>query len=89
MKYIKANTVFPKHLLDEIQKYVQGELVYIPKSPANYEKWGDNTETKKTIERRNKDIVQAFKVGTSITELAESYYLSEDTIKKIVYSQKK
>lgn len=88
MKYIKANTIFPQNLLDEIQKYVQGELVYIPKSPANHDKWGANTETKKVIEIRNQNIMQAFTVGTSITELAELYYLSEGTIKKIVYSRK-
>lgn len=88
MKYIKANTIFPEYLLEEIQKYVQGELVYIPKSPSNYDKWGANTNTKKMIETRNKEIVQAFKLGISISELAESYYLSEDTLKKIVYSTK-
>ncbi|MCL2564180.1 MAG: hypothetical protein FWE24_00005 [Defluviitaleaceae bacterium] len=43
MKYIKAQQVFPKHLLDEIQKYVQGELIYIPKPPVNYKKWGEST----------------------------------------------
>lgn len=30
MKYFKANTVFPSDLLEEIQKYVQGEYIYIP-----------------------------------------------------------
>ena len=87
MKYVKAQTVFPKHLLDEMQKYVQGELVYIPKSPANYKKWGTNTSTKSIIALRNENIVQAFKVGASISRLAESYCLSEDTIKKIVYGK--
>lgn len=85
MKYVKADCVFPQSLLAEIQKYVQGELVYIPKLPANYETWGTNTDTKSVIEVRNKDIVQAFKAGTSISELAQMYYLSEETIKKIVY----
>ncbi len=87
MKYVKAQTVFPKSLLDEIQKYVQGELVYIPKSPDNYIEWGSNTSTKNMIALRNKNIVQAFKTGTSIPSLAECYSLSEDTIKKIVYGK--
>ena len=85
MKYVNAQTVFPKSLIDEMQKYVQGELVYIPKSPANYAKWGSNTDTKKVIAQRNKDIVRAFKEGASIAELVERYFLSEETIKKIVY----
>lgn len=88
MKYVKAQTVFPKSLLDEIQKYVQGELVYIPKSSANYKKWGANTSTKNIIALRNKDIIQSFKTGSSIPRLAELYSLSEDTIKKIVYGKK-
>ena len=87
MKYRKAQAVFPKSLLDEIQKYVQGELVYIPKSPVNYMEWGANTDTKQTLALRNKDIVQAFKTGVSIPELSEFYSLSEDTIKKIVYGK--
>ena len=85
MKYVKAGAVFPRALLDEIQKYVQGELVYIPKLPANYVKWGANTDTKHLVAARNKSIVQAFQTGTSIPQLAEFYNLSEDTIKKIVY----
>jgi len=88
MKYVKAQTVFPKSLLDEIQKYVQGELVYIPKSPVNYIKWGASTNTKKVIASRNENILQAFKAGTSIPALADIYNLTEDTIKKIVYGKK-
>jgi hypothetical protein len=29
MKYVKANTILPKKLIVEIQKYVQGETIYI------------------------------------------------------------
>ena len=85
MKYVKAQAVFPKSLLDEMQKYVQGELVYIPKSPDRYKEWGANTGSKSVILQRNEYIVQAFKAGTSIQQLAKSYSLAEDTIKKIVY----
>ena len=87
VKYVKAKDVFPKFLLDEIQRYVQGEMVYIPKSPENYEKWGTNTTTKKEITIRNENIVKKFKTGISILRLSEFYSLSEDTIKKIVYGK--
>ena len=30
MKYKNANTVLPKELIEQIQKYVQGEYLYIP-----------------------------------------------------------
>lgn len=29
MKYVNADTVFPKELLQEIQKYINGGLVYV------------------------------------------------------------
>jgi len=86
MKYIKA-TVFPESLLAEIQKYVQGELVYIPKPPANHKKWGADTGAKSAVAQRNESLVQTFKTGASVAQLAEAYCLSEDTIKKIVYGK--
>jgi len=88
MKYIKAKAVFPQALLDEIQKYVHGNLVYIPKLPGSHKKWGTDTDTRIAIAQRNEDITQAFASGLSVSELAEAYYLSEETIKKIVYSKK-
>jgi len=85
MKSIKAQAVFPESLLTEIQKYIQGEIVYIPKLKDDYKKWGDNTGAKKTIAQRNDNMVKAFRAGTSILQLAEIYGLAEDTVKKIVY----
>ena len=88
MKYVKAQAIFPESLLQEMQKYIQGELVYIPKSPDNYKKWGANTGAKNMIVQRNKNMVQAFKAGTSVSQLAELYHLAEDTIRKIVYGRR-
>ena len=88
MKYKNAKVVFPKSLLEEIQKYVQGDLIYIPKSSDRYEKWGTNTETKAVLARRNQEIINAFQAGMSVVELATRYFLAEETIKKIVYCKK-
>ena len=88
MKYVKAQAVFPEPLLAEMQKYIQGELVYIPKSPGSYKKWGANTGAKNMIAQRNQRMVQAFKAGTSISQLVELYNLAEDTIRKIVYGKR-
>jgi len=87
MKYVKAQSIFPKSLLVEMQKYVQGEMIYIPKPQCEHKKWGANTGSRKTIAQRNENIVQAFKAGTKIAQLAEIYSLAEDTIKKIVYKK--
>jgi len=88
MKYVKAQYLFPEPLLEEIQKYVQGEMVYIPKTADNYKKWGAITGAKMITNQRNESIIQGYKGGLSISELSEQYYLSEETIKKIIYRQK-
>ncbi|AJW69194.1 hypothetical protein GMA19_01617 [Paenibacillus polymyxa E681] len=32
MNYLKATDLLPDDLLKEVQRYIQGELIYIPKS---------------------------------------------------------
>ncbi|WP_082232986.1 CD3324 family protein [Halobacillus massiliensis] len=87
MNYVKANEVLPQELIEEIQKYVQGKTLYIPKTKEAYEKWGARTGTKAYINERNHSIKSDFKAGISIGELMEMYYLSEESIKKIVYTK--
>ena len=89
MKYINAQKVLPKKLIIEIQKYVQGETLYIPKLESDYLKWGSSSGSRKRLDYRTAAIRDAFKRGTRIEQLAQDYYLSVETIKKIVYSQKK
>ncbi|KAB7665029.1 CD3324 family protein [Bacillus sp. B1-b2] len=89
MKYTNANQVLPVELILEIQKYVQGETLYIPKQESEYEKWGSSSGIRKTLDRRNASIIDLFHSGESIEQLATKYYLSMETIKKIVYSNKK
>jgi len=87
MKYVKANTVFPPSLLEEIQKYVQGEYVYIPNPKGSRKKWGTRTGIKEDIIQRNKQIRLDHEQGMSVKQLAQNYCLSDDSIKKIVYSK--
>jgi Mor family transcriptional regulator len=84
MKYLKANAVLPEELIMEIQKYVQGETIYIPKSGTT-RRWGSKSGSKRFFETRNSSIRMAFKQGRTIQELANEYFLSMETIKKIVY----
>lgn len=87
MKYVNANFVLPERLLNEIQKYVQGEMVYIPKPESSHKKWGTKSGSRTLLDRRNAAIKESFLKGRTIHELAEEYFLSIDTIKKIVYSK--
>ncbi|PGS51707.1 CD3324 family protein [Bacillus sp. AFS041924] len=87
MAYIKATAILPEKLLSEIQKYVQGETLYIPKSEKVTKKWGSRSGARKLIDDRNKAIKEAFKDGQPIEQLAKEYFLSMETIKKIVYTR--
>lgn len=83
MEYKKAEDVLPKELLKEIQSYVQGVALYIPKK--THCEWGEKSGIKIKLTQRNQRIKIKFKKGYSIEALANEFYLSEETIKKIVY----
>jgi Mor family transcriptional regulator len=87
MKYVNASNILPENLIMEIQKYVQGETIYIPKPETTYRKWGTLSGGRKLLDKRNANIKSAFISGTSIQDLADEYFLSIETIKKIVYSK--
>ncbi|MBS4220099.1 hypothetical protein KHA96_17440 [Bacillus sp. FJAT-49711] len=88
MKYIKAQAVFPKELLKEIQKYVQGEMVYIPNPDGVRKQWGEDSGYREFLRQRNATIRQRFSEGSTIDQLTIQYSLSYDSIKKIVYSKR-
>lgn len=85
MKYVKATAILPEKLILEIQKYVQGETIYIPKQ--TYQKWGTRSGGRKNVDERNAAIKSAFKSGRTIDQLSEEYFLAIETIRKIVYSK--
>lgn len=88
MKNVKAEIVLPEALLEEIQQYVQGENLYIPKPKHTYRKWGTCNGGRKEIDDRNMKMIQAYRQGSSISKLADEYYLSVETVKKIVYGNR-
>ena len=85
-KYLKAESLFPKELLAEIQKYAQGEMIYIPKPKESREKWGYYTGSRNVIKKRNSEIRGHFHEGVPIGTLADRYFLSVESIKRIVYN---
>ncbi|HWL23943.1 MAG TPA: CD3324 family protein [Ureibacillus sp.] len=87
MRYMNAHDILPKHLLVEIQQYVQGDLIYIPKPEDQRVKWGVASGERKRLDERNNTIRMLFKNGTSIETLSVEFCLSVETIKKIVYKK--
>ena len=87
MTYVKANSVLPKELILEIQKYIQGETIYIPKLGESYKQWGALSGERKRIDERNVLLKKAYKNGVPMNQLAKEYFLSVETIKKIIYTK--
>ena len=85
MSYVNADDVLPKFLLDEIHKYIDGQLIYIPRKNGESLSWGEKSGTKEKMAERNRMIVKRYYLGESISELGEMYYLSEKRIRGIIH----
>jgi len=77
MGYLNGKNVFPPELLEQIQRYVQGTCVYIPRC-------GEKTERKGRFQERNREICRKYAGGQSVRLLAEEYFLSPQAIYKIL-----
>ncbi|GAB6930952.1 hypothetical protein JCM10914A_49350 [Paenibacillus sp. JCM 10914] len=86
MNYENANDILPEKLLKEVQKYAAGKLLYIP--TEDKKAWGEMSGYRDQLQRRNIMIRNKYTNGMTISELADEYYLSLDSIKKIIYSKK-
>lgn len=86
MAYKNAARCLPPHLLAEIQKYVEGDIVYIPKR-SQRRRWGELSGARQLIDRRNHRMAQLYQQGVSVEELAERFHLSIESVRKIVYGR--
>lgn len=88
MCYKNGKDVLPKELLKELQKYVQGEIIYVPKSEGR-KSWGESNGTREAIRERNLQIYKLYNEGMKIIELSDKFNLSEDSIRKILFKVNK
>ncbi len=89
MRYLRAQDIFPAELLIQIQKYADGEYIYIPKLDHNRKNWGENTAAKQQTRARNAAIYQDHLDGHNAQFLAEKYFLSLKSIQRILTQEKK
>jgi hypothetical protein len=85
MSYIKADQMLPPDLLREVQKYVQGSLMYVPRETNVRQAWGSRSGARASLDSRNAAIRTAKASGKRIDDLADEYGLSPDGIRKILY----
>ena len=84
MGYIRAEEILPIEIIEQIQQYVDGENIYIPRKAGNRQEWGCNTKTKQVLYVRNEQIYADYLSGVKTSQLADKYYLSEKSIQRIV-----
>lgn len=84
MKYINAVEILPEKLLKEIQMYIDGGVLYIPKTSAK-KGWGSVSGSRKFYQKRNKEIQFLYENGYSLETLSKQYGLAHSTLKKIIY----
>ena len=84
MGYTNANGVLPPHLLREVQRYIDGVYLYVPRKDTAKQPWGARTGIRQTLLARNSEIVAKRRAGFSVADLAQEYFLSAKAIYKIV-----
>ena len=89
MSYKKATQILPQELLSQVQEYIDGEFLYIPRLSAHKKDWGAATSTRQELRERNERIYADYCAGQSVKSLAEQYFLSLKSIQRIIGQWKK
>ena len=84
MSYKKAAQILPDELIRQIQQYVDGEAIYIPRSDERRRAWGDSTVTRRELRDRNESIYSEYLGGATMAALAQRYFLSLKSIQRII-----
>ena len=87
MKDDNARDLLPAKLLEEVQKYAEGKVIYIPRA-GKTRPWGESSGYREKLKRRNSLICSRYSAGHSVMEIAEEFFLSPETVKKLVYGKK-
>ena len=78
MRYMKAADVLPPDLLAQVQAYIDGEYLYIPRRETSRKPWGAANGRKAETLARNQEIYRRYREGTSVDQLAEDYFLGAE-----------
>lgn len=89
MSYKKAVNLLPIDLLKKVQKYVDGEYIYIPRISEKKKEWGASTSTREELKLRDRKIYNDYLGGIKQSQLSEKYFLSLKSIQRIIRYQKK
>lgn len=84
MSYKRAEELLPKEVIELIQKYVDGENIYIPRKDNTRTTWGEHTSIRQELLERNMDIYMDYQNTLDVKALAAKYFLSVKSIQRII-----
>ena len=84
MRYMRAADVLPPDLLVQVQAYIDGEYLYIPRRENCRKSWGAANGRKAETLARNLEIYRRYRAGCSVGQLAEDYFLAPKSVWKII-----
>jgi len=84
MGYKNSVDILPPDLIAQIQQYVDGESIYIPRAAHERRKWGENTNTCQVLNSRNSEIYHKYRSGVRVQQLSEEYHISTQGIYKVL-----
>lgn len=87
MKYKNAGEILPQELVEEIQKYIQGGFLYIPKKDKQAHR--AVTDYRIELEKRDLRIYKMHLEGMKNEQLARNFSLAQSSIRRIIIAQRK
>ena len=88
MNYVKAQNVLPEEIIKIIQKYIDGEYIYIPRKDGSQKAWGEKSGARDSLRERNCRIYEEYIAGAGVGELCNEFYLSEQSIRRFISQEK-
>ncbi len=89
MRYARARDILPAELLSQLQQYIDGAYLYVPRKEENKLGWGDRTQSKHETAVRNAAILREAEAGRCPSELARDYFLTEKSIRRILLEERR
>lgn len=84
MGYLRAEEILPPDIIKLIQRYIDGENIYIPRKENNKKEWGNGTLIRQELKDRNLKIFSDYQKGYKTSALSSKYFLSEKSIQRII-----
>ncbi|MBR6524624.1 MAG: hypothetical protein IKT57_01485 [Clostridia bacterium] len=83
MAYRNGKDALPPRLLKMVQRYAAGDCLYIPRET----RMQPQRRSDPALVFRNREIRNAYKKGQSVKALSARYYLSTQSIYKILHQE--